>query len=63
MRSDGTIQISGTEITISGTAKVQMGVGNQTVTSDTAQVAVAGAAIASSATGKHEITGAIVKIN
>jgi hypothetical protein len=40
-----------------------MGVGNQTVTSDTAQVAVAGAAIASSATGKHEITGAIVKIN
>ena len=63
MKSDGTIQISGTEITISGTAKVQMGVGNQTVTSDTAQVAVAGAAIASSATGKHEITGAIVKIN
>jgi type VI secretion system secreted protein VgrG len=63
MKSDGTIQISGTEITISGTAKVQMGVGNQTVTSDTAQVAVAGAAIASSATGKHEITGAVVKIN
>ena len=63
MKSDGTIQISGTEITTSGTAKVQMGVGNQTVTSDTAQVAVAGAAIASSATGKHEITGAVVKIN
>jgi type VI secretion system secreted protein VgrG len=63
MKSDGTIKISGTEITISGTAKVQMGVGNQTVTSDTAQVAVAGAAIASAATGKHEITGAVVKIN
>jgi type VI secretion system secreted protein VgrG len=63
MKSDGTIQISGTEITISGTAKVQMGVGNQTVTADPAQLAVSGAAIASSATGKHEITGAVVKIN
>jgi type VI secretion system secreted protein VgrG len=63
LKKDGTILISGNEITISGTAKVQMGVGNQTVTTDTAQVAVAGAAIASSATGKHEITGAVVKIN
>jgi type VI secretion system secreted protein VgrG len=63
LHSDGTIKISGTEITISGTAKTQIGVGNQTVTSDTAQVAVSGAAIASSATGKHEITGAVVKIN
>jgi type VI secretion system secreted protein VgrG len=63
LKADGTIQISGKEITISGTAKTQIGVGNQTVTSDTAQVAVSGAAIASSATGKHEITGAVVKIN
>jgi len=63
MDSSGKIQISGTEITISGSAKVQTGVGNQTVTSDPAQVAISGAAIASSATGKHEITGAVVKIN
>ena len=63
MKSDGTIQISGVEVTVSGTSQVQMGVGNQTVTSDTSQVAVSGASIASSATGKHEITGAIVKIN
>ncbi|MGO9600240.1 MAG: type VI secretion system Vgr family protein, partial [Isosphaeraceae bacterium] len=63
LKADGTIQISGKEITVSGTAKVQSGVGNQCVTCDPAQVAVSGAAIASSATGKHEITGAVVKIN
>jgi type VI secretion system secreted protein VgrG len=63
LNKDGTIEISGKEITVSGTAKVQVGVGNQTVTSDRTQLALAGAAIASSATGKHEITGAVVKIN
>jgi type VI secretion system secreted protein VgrG len=63
MTSAGVIKISANEINIAGTSKVQSGVGNQTVTSDTAQLALAGAAIASSATGKHEITGAVVKIN
>lgn len=63
MTSDGVIKISANEINIAGLSKVQTGVGNQTVTSDTSQLALAGAAIASSATGKHEITGAVVKIN
>lgn len=63
MRADGTIVISGKTIEVSGTAETKIGVGNQCVLCDTAQVATSGAAIASSATGKHEITGAVVKIN
>jgi len=50
-------------VNVSGTKEATMGVGSQTVKCDTAKVAVAGAAIASSATGKHDITGAVVKIN
>jgi type VI secretion system secreted protein VgrG len=63
MKADGTIQLSGTDITISGKARTAIGVGNQNVVCDKARVAVSGAAIASSAVGKHEITGALVKIN
>jgi type VI secretion system secreted protein VgrG len=63
LKADGTIQISGKDISIAGTDKTVTGVGNQNVTCDKAQVATSGAAINSSATGKHEITGAVVKIN
>jgi len=66
LNSNGTIQISGSEINIEGTAKVRMAVGNQSVTSDLTQVAIMGSNIVSgtmSDTGKHEIAGAIVKIN
>jgi type VI secretion system secreted protein VgrG len=63
LNANGTIQISGKEIFVSGTAKVQSGVGSQCVTCDPALVAVSGAAISSSARGKHEITGSLVKIN
>jgi type VI secretion system secreted protein VgrG len=63
LKADGTIEISGKEIKISGTAKTEMGVGNQNVTCDKQQVGVAGAAITSAAVGKHEISGAVVKLN
>ena len=63
MKKDGTIKISGVDISITGTKKTVIGVGNQTVTSDLTKVQVSGAAINSSATGMHEITGALVKIN
>jgi len=63
MKEDGTIKLSGTNIEISGDATAKIGVGNQNVTCDKKQVATSGAAINSSATGKHEITGAVVKIN
>jgi type VI secretion system secreted protein VgrG len=63
LNADGTISISGKDVSVSGTAKVTAGVGNQTLTCDTGKLATAGAAIAASATGKHEITGAVVKIN
>jgi type VI secretion system secreted protein VgrG len=63
LKKDGTILISGKKVTISGTDETAMGVGNQNVKCDKAQVGTSGAAISSSATGKHEITGAVVKIN
>ena len=57
------IKMSATDIEISGTNSVKVGVGNQNVTCDTQKVATSGAAINSSATGMHEIAGALVKIN
>lgn len=78
MEKDGKITLSGKNIKIvasedikeaapkiahAGTNETKVGVGNQSVTCDKAQVAVAGAAIVAAAIGKHEITGAIVKIN
>ena len=63
LNKDGTIEISGKKITIAGTEETSMGVGNQNVKCDKTQVGTSGAAINSSATGKHEISGAVVKIN
>ena len=63
LKHDGTIEISGTEITLSATSKTTMGVGNQNVTCDTGQVATSGASITSSAVGKHTISGGLIMIN
>jgi type VI secretion system secreted protein VgrG len=57
------ISASAPKVQISGKNEAAIGVGNQSVKCDTAQVAVAGAAIKSSATGQHDISGALVKIN
>ncbi len=78
MAKDGTITLSGKDVSVigsasvnasgpkvaaSGTQEVKIGVGAQSVTCDTAKVQTSGAGIAASAVGTHEITGAIVKIN
>ncbi len=63
LKADGTIILSGKDVTVTGTDKATMAVGNQNVTCDKQQVATGGAAISSSAVGKHEISGAVVKIN
>jgi type VI secretion system secreted protein VgrG len=63
MKSDGTIEMSGVKVSISGTQEVKAGVVTQTVTCDTSQVTTSGAGITSSAVGVHQITGALVKIN
>ncbi|CAG1007000.1 partial Actin cross-linking toxin VgrG1, partial [Anaerolineae bacterium] len=78
MKEDGTITLTGKDITIigdskialsapnietTGTKEVKMGVGMQSVTCDTAKLATSGANISQSAVGNHEITGALVKIN
>ena len=63
MKADGTITISGKDISILGGKTVKAGVGNQNVVCDQQKVATAGAAINSSAVGMHEISGALVKIN
>ncbi len=78
LKKDGTIAIIGENILIQGNQEIkqssdkiehaakssaQMGVNSQVVKCDQFKVAVSGAAINSAATGMHEITGALVKIN
>jgi type VI secretion system secreted protein VgrG len=63
MKQDGTIKISGNDIEIAGKVTAKVGVGSQNTVYDTQKVGTSGAAINSSATGMHEITGALVKIN
>jgi type VI secretion system secreted protein VgrG len=78
LKSDGTIDLIGVNITINGKSLVTvagpsvevvggeqtlMGVGGQTVVCDAGQVAVSGAEISSAADGTHNIKGALVKIN
>lgn len=63
MLQNGNIKIAGQNIEIAGEVTTKIGVGNQNVICDTSKVATSGAAINSSATGQHEITGALVKIN
>jgi type VI secretion system secreted protein VgrG len=61
--ADNEAKMGAPTVSVSGTKEATFGVGGQTVKCDTGKVAVSGAAIASSATGKHDITGALVKIN
>ncbi len=63
MKADGTIELSGVKITVTGSSNVTAGVGGQTVVLDTSKVAISGAQIASSAMGKNEMTGAMIKLN
>lgn len=78
MASDGTISLTGKDISVIGSASVKVsapkieitgdqevktGVGSQSITCNKAKVETSGAAINSSAVGMHEITGAVVKIN
>ncbi len=63
MKKDGTITLSGTDISITATKKTEMGVGSQNTTHDTKQIESTGAQITSAAIGTHNITGALIKIN
>ena len=60
---DVTIKESAPSVDIAGGDQAKLGVGNQNIVCDKALTGISGAAINSSATGKHEITGAVVKIN
>jgi type VI secretion system secreted protein VgrG len=60
---DVTIKESAPKVDISGGDEAKLGVGNQNITCDKTVTGISGAAINSSAKGKHEITGAVVKIN
>jgi type VI secretion system secreted protein VgrG len=63
MKKDGTITISGQNVSVLGAQTVKAGVGNQNVVCDVQKVATSGAAINSNAVGMNTITGAVVKIN
>jgi type VI secretion system secreted protein VgrG len=63
MKEDGTIELSGVKINISGSEEVKNGVGNQNTVFNRSKVETSGAAINTSAVGIHEISGALIKIN
>ena len=63
MKADGTIELSGVKINISGSEEVRAGVGNQNTVFNRSRVETSGAAINTSAVGMHEISGALIKIN
>ena len=63
MKKDGTIKLSGKDVSITGTKKTEMGVGSQSTTHDNKSIQSSGAEITSAAIGTHNLTGAIVKIN
>jgi type VI secretion system secreted protein VgrG len=60
---DGTINISGKKITITGTEETSMGVGSQNMVCDKTKVVTSGANITAKAEGTHEVMGMPVKIN
>lgn len=60
---DQTVKVGGNSITIQGTSETKIGVGGQNTLYNTAEVQTSGAGISSTATGTHNITGAVVKIN
>jgi type VI secretion system secreted protein VgrG len=78
MKKDGTIQLTGKNIVVTGdtdikisapqvsgtgTKEVTIGVGVNSVTTDTKGVSTGGAKITSAAVGVHEISGALIKLN
>ena len=62
-KSEAAFQSSTGPADFSAATKATLGVSNQTVVCDTGKVAVSGAMIKAAASGTHEITGAMVKIN
>jgi type VI secretion system secreted protein VgrG len=57
------VGVSSAKTSVAGSAEAKFGTGNQSVATDPSKVAISGAAISSGATGVHEISGAVVKIN
>lgn len=63
MKKSGEISVQGSKVQLKGTEEAKVGVNSQSVVCNPSKVAVTGAAVNSSATGMHEISGAVVKIN
>ena len=57
------VRISGDQVEITGNTQTKIGVGGQNTVYSKEKVATSGAAISSAATGEHDISGAVVKIN
>jgi type VI secretion system secreted protein VgrG len=58
-----TVKVGSDNITVEGKSESKIGVGGQNTKYDKSQVQTSGAGIASTAVGEHNITGAVVKIN
>jgi type VI secretion system secreted protein VgrG len=62
-KTEAVFQSSAGKTDLTAATKATLGVSGQTVVCDPAAVAISGAMVKSAATGVHEITGALVKIN
>ena len=62
LSKDGTIKIDGKELTLSGKALIELGVGSSVIKLEPAGVTVSGPKISSAAVGIHEVNGAVIKI-
>jgi type VI secretion system secreted protein VgrG len=62
LKSDGTIVVSGKDVSLKGTTLVELGVGSSAIKVEAAGITVSGPKISSTAVGIHEIQGAVVKV-
>jgi type VI secretion system secreted protein VgrG len=62
LAKDGTIKISGKNVTLAGTDLIELGVGSSVIKVEKAGVSVSGPKISSASIGMHEINGAVIKI-
>lgn len=60
---DAKIDVNGTTIKITGSTNITLAVGGSSIKLEPSGITISGPKITSAATGPHEITGALVKIN
>ncbi|MGZ5425712.1 MAG: hypothetical protein ACXWE1_00745, partial [Thermoanaerobaculia bacterium] len=63
MKKDGSIEVSGQDIEVTGTASVKMSVGSNSIKVSTSGIEISGTKVDIAAIGTATLSGALVKIN